>query len=52
MPGFGGGAKSHSLVSDMGVITQEEPSNARKPSFQTSTKEKFFDDFEIVDHER
>jgi len=49
--GFGGGAKSHSLVSDMGVITQEEPSNARKPSFQTSTKEKFFDDFEIVDHE-
>jgi len=54
--GFGagsgfGGSKSHSLVSDMGVITQEEPSSARKPQFQTSTKDKFFDDFEVVEKE-
>jgi len=54
--GFGagsgfGGAKSHSLVSDMGMITQEEPSSARQPQFQTSTKDKFFDDFEVVDKE-
>lgn len=55
--GFGGGlgvgAKSHSLVSDMGVIQQEEPSGgaAKKTQFQTSTKEKFFDDFEVVEAE-
>jgi len=54
--GFGagsgfGGSKSHSLVSDMGVITQEEPTNARKPQFQTSTKDKFFDEFEVVEKE-
>jgi len=53
--GFGtgsgfGGAKSHSLMSDMGVIMQEEPSSARKPQFQTSTKDKFFDDFEDADN--
>merc|ERR1719186_271110 len=53
--GFGagsgfGGAKSHSLMSDMGVIMQEEPSSARKPEFQTSTKGKFFDDFEDADN--
>merc|ERR1712096_485323 len=52
--GFGagsafGGTQSHSLMSDMGVITQEEPSSARKPQFQTSTKDKFFDDFEVVE---
>jgi ADP-ribosylation factor GTPase-activating protein 2/3 len=49
--GFGGGAKSHSLMSDMGIIKQEEPANAKKPSFQTSTKDRFFDDFEVVDDE-
>jgi ADP-ribosylation factor GTPase-activating protein 2/3 len=49
--GFGGSTHSHSLMSDMGVINQEEPTNARKPSFQTSTKDHFFDDFEVVDHE-
>lgn len=50
--GLGSGSKSHSLVSDMGVITQEEPSNAKKPQFQSSTKDKFFDDFEVVEPER
>jgi len=52
--GLGSGSKSHSLVSDMGVITQEEPSSdtARKPQFQASTKDKFFDDFEVVEPER
>jgi len=52
-PGSGfGGAKSHSLTSDMGVIMQEEPSSSRKSQFQTSTKDKFFDDFEVVDDEK
>jgi len=51
--GLGSGSKSHSLVSDMGIITQEEPSsNAKKPQFQSSTKDKFFDDFEVVEPER
>jgi len=48
--GAGGGfvgSKSHSLMSNMGVITQEEPSSARTPS----TKDKFFDDFEVVEKE-
>merc|ERR1719317_411350 len=54
--GFGSGSgfgaeKSHSLMSDMGIIKQEEPSNSRKPQFQTSTKDKFFDDFEVVENE-
>jgi len=52
--GFGtgggfGGEKSHSLTSDMGMIKQEEPSSVKKPQFQTSTKDKFFDDFEVVE---
>lgn len=50
--GFGGGGQSHSLVSGMSSIEQEEPNNVKKPSFQTSTKEKFFDDFEVVDVEK
>merc|ERR1711936_660903 len=54
--GFGSGSgfgaeKSHSLMSDMGIIKQEEPSKSRKPQFQTSTKDKFFDDFEDVENE-
>jgi hypothetical protein len=38
--GFGGGKVSHSLVSDMGEIIQEEPAggSASKPSFTGSTK--------------
>ena len=56
--GFGGGnnagfgtTKSHSLMSD--VIVQEEPSGggAKKVQYQTSTKDKFFDDFEVVEKE-
>ena len=52
--GFGtgggfGGEKSHSLISDMGMIKQEEPSSARKNQVKTSTKDKFFDDFEVVE---
>jgi len=56
--GFGGGNnagfgtnKSHSLMSD--VIVQEEPSGggAKKAQYQTSTKDKFFDDFEVVEKE-
>merc|ERR1719266_781723 len=53
--GFGGGAdlgagiQSHSLSSS--VIVQEEPNNTRKPQFGGSTKDKFFDDFEVVDKE-
>merc|ERR1719317_1007794 len=54
--GFGSGSgfgaeKSHSLMSDMGIIRQEEPSNSRKSQFRTSTKDKFFDDFEVVENE-
>jgi len=54
--GFGSGSgfgaeKSHSLMSDMGIIKQEEPSNSRKPQYQSSTKDKFFDDFEVVENE-
>jgi len=53
--GFGGGAglgagiQSHSLSSS--VIVQEEPNNTRKSQFGGSTKDKFFDDFEVVDKE-
>merc|ERR1719348_1732226 len=54
--GFGAGSgfgaeKSHSLISDMGIIKQEEPANSRKPQFQSSTKDKFFDDFEVVEND-
>jgi len=54
--GFGSGTgfgstKAHSLVSDMGVIAQEEPNSSLKPQFQSSTKDKFFDDFEVVEKE-
>lgn len=49
--GFGGGKVSHSLLSDMGEIVQEEPAggSTSKASFSGTTKEKFFDDFEVVD---
>jgi len=50
--GFGGGGQSHSLTSGMSVINQEEPNNVKKTNFQSSTKEKFFDDFEVVDVEK
>ena len=32
-------------------LLQEEPNNTRKPQFGGSTKDKFFDDFEVVDKE-
>lgn len=48
--GFGS-TKSHSLMSDVGVIVQEEPNGARQASYQSSTKDNFFDDFEVVDKE-
>jgi len=47
--GLGAGTQSHSL--SMGVIVQEEPGNAKKPQFAGSTKDKFFDDFEVVEKE-
>eukprot|EP00088_Acartia_fossae_P042404 TRINITY_DN4452_c0_g1_i1.p1 TRINITY_DN4452_c0_g1~~TRINITY_DN4452_c0_g1_i1.p1 ORF type:complete len:556 (+),score=154.77 TRINITY_DN4452_c0_g1_i1:43-1710(+) len=57
--GFGAGAKSHSLVSDMGEIVQEEPTNSigsKKTSSSavasTAAKDDFFDDFEIVDADK
>jgi ADP-ribosylation factor GTPase-activating protein 2/3 len=51
--GFGGGGKSHNLLTEMSEIRQEEPSSGNShSSFSTSTKEKFFDDFEIVDVEK
>ena len=55
--GFGSGAaastgfgssKSHSLMSDCGVIVQEEPNGARKAQYSSSTKDNFFDDFEVL----
>jgi len=54
--GFGGNSgfgapQSHSLISDVGVIVQEEPNGASKASYQTSTKDNFFDDFEVVEKE-
>ena len=54
--GFGSGAgaatgfgshQSHSLMSDSGVIVQEEPNSARKAQYHSSTKDNFFDDFEV-----
>jgi hypothetical protein len=54
--GFGGGGKvSHSLMSDMGEIVQEEPAggSTSKPSFTSSTKvreiaiEKYKNDYQI-----
>jgi len=48
---FGGGGRSHSLVSGMKVIEQEEPNHVKKTNFKTSTKDKFLDDFEIIDSE-
>ena len=52
--GFGSGTgfgatKSHSLMSESGVIVQEEPNSARKAQYQSSTKDTFFDDFEVRD---
>ena len=47
--GMGAGAQSHSLA--MGTIVQEEPGNVRRPQMGGSTKDKFFDDFEVVDKE-
>jgi len=58
--GFGSGAgaatgfgshQSHSLMSDSGVIVQEEPNSARKAQYHSSTKDNFFDDFEVVEKE-
>jgi len=50
--GFGFGAQqSHSSVSNGGVIVQEEPSGAKKASYQSNTKDTFFDDFEVVEKE-
>jgi len=49
--GFGGGGNSHSL--SMGEIVQEEPSHSTSSgSMSTSTKDRFFDDFEVVDAEK
>jgi len=51
--GFNSGGNSHSLVSDIHEIVQEEPTNAAATSsFTSSTKDKFFDDFEVVDAEK
>jgi len=48
--GFGAGGKSHSLMSDMGEIVQEQPVQANSNhSSSSSSKNNFFDDFEIVD---
>eukprot|EP00092_Neocalanus_flemingeri_P034400 GFUD01037409.1.p1 GENE.GFUD01037409.1~~GFUD01037409.1.p1 ORF type:complete len:532 (-),score=192.67 GFUD01037409.1:83-1678(-) len=52
--GFGagsgfGGVHSHSLVSDVGIIVQEEPSSSRKSKCKKN--EKFFDDFDVVNEE-
>merc|ERR1719445_2132096 len=54
--GFGSGTgfgstKSHSLMSDSGVIVQEEPNSAKKAQYHSSTKDNFFDDFEVVEKE-
>jgi hypothetical protein len=49
-PGLGAAIQTHSLA--MGSIVQEEPGNAKQAQFGGgSTKEKFFDDFEVVDKE-
>jgi len=50
--GFGFGAQqSHSSVSNGGLIVQEEPSGAKKASYQSNSKDTFFDDFEVVEKE-
>jgi len=49
--GFGGSGNSHSLLSNMGEIVQEEPTNSIS-SKASSAKDEFFDDFEIVDAEK
>jgi len=54
--GFGSGTgfgsmKSHSLMSESGVIVQEEPNSAKRAQYQSSTKDTFFDDFEVVEKE-
>ena len=38
-------------MSDSGVIVQEEPNGARKAQYHSSTKDNFFDDFEVVEKE-
>merc|ERR1712062_92381 len=50
MGGFGS-TKSHGLMSDSGVIVQEEPNSAKKAQYHSSTKDNFFDDFEVVEKE-
>ena len=41
---------SHNMLTEMSEIQQEEPSSSLVNSaFSASTKEKFFDDFEVVD---
>lgn len=52
--GFGGfGGNSHSLVSDMGEIVQEEPTNSVSSTKASKSKaDEFFGDFEIVDAEK
>ena len=51
--GFGGGGVSHNMLTEMSEIRQEEPSSSISSSaFSTSTKDRFFDDFEIVDADK
>lgn len=52
--GFGGfGGNSHSLVSEMGEIVQEEPTNSGvSPKPSKTRADEFFGDFEIVDAEK
>jgi len=47
--GLGAGVQSHSMAAS--TIVQEEPGNARRTQVSGSTKDKFFDDFEVVDKE-
>lgn len=47
--GLGAGVQSHSMAAC--TIVQEEPGNARRAEVSGSTKDKFFDDFEVVDKE-
>ena len=53
--GFGGntgfGAKQSHSSSNGGLIVQEEPSGAKKASYQSNSKDTFFDDFEVVEKE-
>lgn len=52
--GFGASGNSHSLLSNMGEIVQEEPTNSisSKASSSSAKDAEFFDDFEIVDAEK